>query len=143
MSEQGTIDHEGIIASITGTTARVLINSQSACASCHAKGACSAADQQEKLLDVPVGNADVHEGDRVRVLISRRMGLRAVAFGYIYPFLLVMVLLIALTTAGAGELRAGLISLISLLPYYLGVYLFRDRIGKRFSFSMQKLNVSI
>jgi len=143
MSEQRTIDHEGIIESIRGATAKVIINSQSACASCHARGACSAADKEAKVLDVPVGDADIHPGDRVRVLITRRMGLRAVAFGYIYPFLLVLMILVLLTASGIGELRAGSIALASLLPYYLGLFLLRHRIGKAFTFSLEKLNISI
>lgn len=39
------IEHEGIIDHIDGDTAHVKIDSVSACASCHAKGVCSAADQ--------------------------------------------------------------------------------------------------
>ena len=100
MAGKNVIDHEGIVADVTGDIATVSIDSQSACASCHAKGACSAADKTEKVLTVPVNGLSVHPGENVKVTISKSTGLRAVAFGYIYPFLLLMIVLIAFTAAG-------------------------------------------
>jgi sigma-E factor negative regulatory protein RseC len=73
------------------------------------------------------------------VLISKRTGLRAVAYGYIYPFLLIMIILISMTSLGMTELQAGLWSLISLVPYYLGIYLLRNKIGNSFTFKMEKI----
>ena len=138
-SNHHTIDHEGIVDQIEGDIARVRILSQSACASCHAKGACSAADQEEKIMEIPFQSISLKIGERVRVMVARRMGLKAVAVGYIYPFLLLMMVLVGLTAAGLDELKAGLVALASLLPYYLGLFIFRHRIGSKFSFSLQKL----
>jgi sigma-E factor negative regulatory protein RseC len=132
------IEHEGIIDHIDGDVAHVKIYSVSACASCHAKGACSAADQEEKFLDVPLEGASYHQGDPVHVQIANRLGFRAVAFGYVYPFLLLMILLIVLLAAGIGELKAGGFALLSIIPYYLLLYLFRNRISKTFTFSIKK-----
>ncbi|MEX0987964.1 MAG: SoxR reducing system RseC family protein [Bacteroidales bacterium] len=139
MTNRNTIDHVGFVDSVTGQLASVRINSQSACASCHAKGACSAADQEEKMLTVSTGGMEVHPGEQVKVLIARRTGMRAVAFGYVYPFLLLMLLLIVLTVIGVPELQAGLWSLASLLPYYLSIYLFRESLGNSFTFKLEKL----
>ncbi|MCF8225772.1 MAG: SoxR reducing system RseC family protein [Bacteroidales bacterium] len=139
MSDQHTIDHIGFVDSVDDRKARVRINSQSACASCHAKGACTAADQSEKSITVPVGGRSVKPGERVRVLIAKRTGLRAVAIGYVYPFFLLMIVLIILTAAGAGELSAGMWSLASLVPYYLTVFLLRNRISQAFTFRLEKL----
>ncbi len=133
------IDHDGIIEHIDGDVAHVKINSQSACAACHAKGACSAADQEEKMLDVPLNGQSFSAGEVVRVLVAQRMGFKAVALGYFYPFLLLMAVLIIMIVAGVGELKAGLIALLSLIPYYLGLYLARKRIESSFTFSIQKI----
>ena len=143
MEGKGVIDHEGRVGQVSAGTAKVVIDSQSACASCHAKGACSAADKTEKVLDVPLRGLSVTEGETVRVQISKRMGLRAVALGYIYPFLVLMVVLVTLTAAGFSELRAGLFALLSLLPYYLVVWLLRDRIANAFTFKLQKTNFDL
>lgn len=132
------IEHEGIIEQIDGDVAHVKIDSMSACASCHAKGACSAADQEEKYLDVPILGAVYRQGETVKVQVEKRMGFRAVALGYFYPFVLVMLVLIAMTVTGASELRAGSFALLSLIPYYLGLYLFRKRIESTFTFSIKK-----
>ena len=133
------IDHDGIIDHIDGGVAHVKINSQSACSACHAKGVCGAADQEEKFLDVPLFGASYKTGETVRVMVARRMGFKAVALGYFYPFLLLMAVLIILIVAGVGELTAGLFSLLSLIPYYLGLYLARKWIESSFTFSIQKI----
>jgi sigma-E factor negative regulatory protein RseC len=132
------IEHEGIIDHIDGDVAHVKIESLSACASCHAKGACSAADQEEKFLDVPLHGATYHQGDPVFVQIAQHLGFKAVALGYVYPFLLLMAVLIGMLAAGAAELRAGGIALLSIVPYYLVLYYFRDRLSKSFTFSIKK-----
>jgi sigma-E factor negative regulatory protein RseC len=132
------IEHEGIIDRIEGELAHVKIQSESACASCHAKGVCSAADQEEKHLDVPLRGIEFKPGEVVQVQVSRHMGFRAVALGYVYPFLLLMAVLIGFTAAGTGELQAGTYALLSVVPYYLVLYLLRKRIGSAFTFSMKK-----
>jgi len=133
------IDHDGIIEHIEKGVAHVKINSQSACAACHAKGACTAADQEEKFLDVPLNGGSYSAGEMVKVLVAKRMGFKAVALGYFYPFLLLMAVLILLNVSGIGELKAGLFALLSLIPYYLGLYLARKRIESSFTFSIQKI----
>jgi len=132
------IEHRGIIEHIAGDVAHVKINSISACASCHAKGACSAADQEEKFLDVPLHGAHYRQGDPVYVQVAKRLGLKAVALGYVYPFLLLLAVLAGTLAAGAGELQSGGLALLSLVPYYLALYLFRNRISSTFTFSIKK-----
>ena len=132
------IDHDGIIEHIEGDVAHVKINSESACAACHAKGVCGAADQEEKYLDIPLEGVEYQRGETVRIQVARRLGFKAVALGYVYPFVLLMAVLIMLTVAGINELKAGMIALLSLLPYYLVLFLARNRIKKTFTFSIQK-----
>ena len=133
------IDHDGIIEHIEGDVAHVKINSESACAACHAKGVCSAADQEEKFLDVRLKGESYSSGEVVKVMVARRLGFKAVALGYFYPFLLLMLVLISLTMAGIEELKAGLFALLSLIPYYLVLYLARKQIESSFTFSIQKI----
>ncbi len=132
------IEHEGIIEHIDGDVAHVKIDSVSACASCHAKGACSAADQEEKYLDIPLHGVTYSQGEAVNVQVEKRLGFRAVALGYFYPFVLVMLVLVAMIALGAPELKAGTFALLSLIPYYLGLYMFRKRIESTFTFSIKK-----
>jgi sigma-E factor negative regulatory protein RseC len=132
------IDHDGIIEHIKGDVAHVKINSVSACAACHAKGVCSAADQEEKFLDIPLEGKQYNAGETVKVMVARNLGFKAVALGYVYPFMILMAVLITLTVAGLDELKAGLFALLSLPFYYLGLYLARRKIESTFTFSIQK-----
>jgi sigma-E factor negative regulatory protein RseC len=135
------IDHEGIIEYIKNDVAHVKINSESACAACHAKGVCGAADQEEKYLDIALNGEEYRAGEPVRVQVAKRLGLKAVALGYFFPFILLMAVLIILTVAGINELKAGMFALLSLLPYYLGLFLARKRIESSFTFSIQKTSM--
>ena len=74
----------------------------------------------------------------MRVQVARHLGFKAVALGYIYPFILLMAVLFILVLAGTDELTAGMLALLSLLPYYLGLYLARKRIESTFNFTIQK-----
>ncbi len=140
MSDHNLIDHLGIVDRIEGDVAHVKINSESACSACHAKGVCGAADQEEKFLDVPLSGASYKTGEQVHVQVARRLGFKAVALGYFYPFLLLMAVLILLILMGVSELKAGSLALLSILPYYLLLYLFRKRIESTFTFSIKKTN---
>ena len=140
MSDHNLIDHLGIVDRIEGDVAHVKINSESACSACHAKGVCGAADQEEKFLDVPLSGASYKTGEQVHVQVARRLGFKAVALGYFYPFLLLMAVLILLLLIGMSELKAGSLALLSILPYYLLLYLFRKRIESTFTFSIKKTN---
>ena len=140
MSDHNLIDHIGIVDRIEGDVAHVKINSESACSACHAKGVCGAADQEEKFLDVALSGASYKTGERVHVQVARRLGFKAVALGYFYPFLLLMAVLILLLFIGVSELKAGGLALLSILPYYLLLYLFRKRIESTFTFSIKKTN---
>ena len=133
------IDHEGIIDHIDSDVAHVRIYSQSACAACHAKGVCGAADQEEKFLNVVLHGESYKEGEPVRVEVARKLGYRAVALGYVFPFLLLMGVLISLTIIGLDELKVGLYALLSIIPYYMVLYLLRRRIESTFTFSIRKL----
>ena len=140
MSDHNLIDHLGTVDRIEVDVAHVKISSECACSACHAKGVCGAADQEEKFLDVPLSGASYKTGEQVHVQVARRLGFKAVALGYFYPFLLLMAVLILLILFGVSELKAGSLALLSILPYYLILYLFRKRIESTFTFSIKKTN---
>jgi len=130
------ISHDGIIDSLEGDDVVVRITGYADCQSCHARGACNVTD--EKYMKVRSGSGQFNTGDRVRIVLAQSIGFRALFLGYILPFFLVLTILLALSAAGFPEGVAGLASLASLLPYYLGLKLFRRRIERRFSLQLQK-----
>lgn len=133
------ISHEGVITALKGETVTVSISSETACAGCHAKGVCTLSGwEEEKLLHIPVRDPDFNIGEKVRVILDRSLGFRALLLGYVIPFLLVLAVLLALTVAGSHEWVAGLTSLAVLVPYYFGLKLMRGKVERQFSFYIQK-----
>ena len=66
------------------------------------------------------------------------MGIKAVYYAYIFPFLFVMAVLLILLQSGCGELTSGLAALGALGLYYVILYLLRDRIAKEITFKVSK-----
>jgi sigma-E factor negative regulatory protein RseC len=126
----------GVVQSIENHKVIVKVMSVSACASCHAKGACTASDTSEKLIEVALADAgDFKPGQLVTVKVESSAGNVALFYGYILPFLLVFVALIV-SVNFVSEVVAGLISLGILLPYYAVLYILRNKMGKRFRFTI-------
>lgn len=134
-----TVRHEGEIISITPQVVTVKIESSSLCAACHAKGACTAADKAEKIIEaVNLYNLKLEVGEHVSVTMKRSLGMRAVVISYVVPLIILLFLLLTLHVLQLGELWTGLISLVGVGLYYLGLFLFKKRIASDFVFTIDK-----
>ena len=134
----GTIIHPGIIESINNDKVSVRILAQSACSSCHAKGACTIAEVEEKIIDAdndPSGNWK--PGDQVMVRMEESLGKKAVFMGYVLPLVVLVVSIIVFISLLNSEGLAALLSLLMLVPYYLTLFLFRKRLQKEFRFRIE------
>lgn len=135
---KSSISHQGIIESITTDIIKVRIINLSACASCHAKGACNASDMSEKIIDA-IPNTNTYKiGDPVTIIGKESMGFKALFLGYLIPLLLVLIVLIIGTTLGIAEAKAGLFALAALIPYYGVLFLLKDKIKKSFIFEIKQ-----
>lgn len=133
------ISHAGKIIEITPDFTTVEIISSSACASCHAKGLCGVSEEQVKVIMVPTAPYTLYEvGDEVRVLLKKSMGLKAVWISYVIPLLILMILILSLSSVTVHELYTGLISIGGVALYYLGIYLFRDKLANEFVFYIKE-----
>lgn len=132
-----TIEHNGVVKTLRQGYADILIVQNSACSGCHAKSACTASDSAEKIIEVPYFSNDLQVGQKVTVIGSKTMGWKAVGYAFVLPFLLLMGMLIGVTTWGGDELTAGLSALGILIPYYLILYLFRNKMKNRFTFTLK------
>ena len=136
-----TIKHQGIVENINGSHLQVRIIQTSACASCSVKGHCTSADTKEKLVDVADANAASYQpGDRVWVTGELSMGVMAVLFAFIFPFLILIISLFVFMAIWNDELRSALCSLALLVPYYYILWRNKSRMGKKFSFSVRPMN---
>ena len=130
------IQHNGIVQKTGKGSVLVRITSVSACSGCHAEGSCSMTGKEEKIVKVS-GYYNVAEGESVIIQMKKSMGYRAVVLGYVLPFFAVITMLIILNSTGLPELKAGLLSMAALIPYYSLLFFFRKRIDKEFTFSLK------
>ena len=136
--EVDSIVHNGIIKDIDDSYYYVSIIAQSACVSCQVKGACNVTDMQEEIIEVPVSGGKVYEvGDRVEILMGKSMGKKAVFLGYILPFIILLTTLIISVNIFSDEGIAGLTAFGILIPYYLILYLFKNKLRNSFEFRLQ------
>ena len=118
----------------------VNIVSESACSACHAKGACSAADYQDKEVEITSFARNYTPGEQITVIFKQSQGFAALLWGYIMDFILVLTTLIIASVLLENELLAGLISLGTLIPYYSALYFFRNSINRIFKFEIEENN---
>lgn len=134
-----TVRHAGEIISITPKVVSVKIETSSLCASCHAKGACTAADKADKIIDaVNLYNLKLNVGEHVTVTMKRSMGMRAVVISYVVPLFILLFLLLTLHMLQLGELWVGLSSVVGVGLYYMGLFLFKKKIASNFVFIIDK-----
>jgi sigma-E factor negative regulatory protein RseC len=118
----------------------VNIVNQSACSSCHAKGACSVADYQDKEIEITHFTKQYSVGQQVNVIFQESKGFTALIWGYVFPFFLVLFTLIAALEITGNELKSGILSLVILIPYYITLYFFRHLLKKVFKFEVEEIN---
>ena len=97
-------------------------------------------ESREKRMIVGTPEASFFEpGETVEVFTERSMGIKAVFFAYVFPFLFIFSLLLVLLQNGASEPVAGLGALLSGGCYYIVLYLLRHKIEKEIIFKVRKL----
>jgi len=134
------IKHKGYVKKVNSNSLTVSIITQSACASCHAKGACTLADVKEKEIEVTGYQSDYKIGDQVTIRFKQSNGFTALLWGYVAPFILVLSTLIIAIELTNDELIAGLLSLAVLVPYYIILYFFRHHLKKVLNFKLEETN---
>jgi sigma-E factor negative regulatory protein RseC len=134
------VEHEGVIKEKDHYRYKIAFTSYSACADCHAKGACTISDKKDKIVEIEAPQGNYHVGDRVNVVLEKNQGLKAVFYGYFLPFLIFLCCLFITTSLWQSEVTAGLLSLAILVPYYFILYLSRSKVDKKFTLTMYKLN---
>ena len=92
----------------------------------------------EEIVEVSRAKEMTYQvGDKVNVVMQKSLGTRAVMLGYFVPFLLVLFTLIISLNLMENQGLSGLLALGILIPYYLVLYMNKDRLKKAFIFSIQ------
>lgn len=132
------IRHEGIVLATNGDIAHVEILQASACGTCSAKKMCMSAESQRKEMDARMLEP-MQAGDRVEVMVTEKLGWKAVLLAYIMPFVVMVGIIAILNIYIQDETLIGTLALGGVAVYYIGLAFFRKRLQKQFSFTARKL----
>ena len=138
MKNTETISHEGIVTKITDDELEIKILAQSACAACHAKSACGMGEQAEKILTVPrPKDKDYELNQRVNIKMAIGQGNKAAVLAYLIPIILLLAVLFICLGLGLSEGLSALVSILALIPYYIILYLKRDKLKNQFLYIIE------
>ncbi len=132
------IKHKAYVKNISSDGLWVSIINESACASCHVKGACTVSDYQEKDIEITSYSKTYQIGQEVTVLFKETNGFKALFFGYILPLIVLLSTLIVSLIVSENEALSGILSLLILIPYYITLYFFRAHLKKIFNFEIEE-----
>lgn len=132
------IKHKGVVDGVEEGCVRVRILQSSACSACKVASHCNASETKEKIIEVQVADAVKYQlGDSVVVVADTTVGFRASLYGYLLPLLLMVVVLVAVLKITQSEGYAAVSALGILIPYYIGLYLLRNKLRNKLSFSLE------
>ena len=140
MATKGNITHSGTIINIFRDSVTVAVESSEACGSCTSRNACSLGSQSNtRNILITTDRADRYTiGQSVVVSTRTQMGLMAAALCYAVPALVLIVALIVATTLLTNQGVAALISLGAVVLYYFVLWLCRDKLAQKISFTIQQ-----
>ena len=130
--------HSGVVSKKNGNSLIVSLDENVHCESCRAKGSCGVSDSGSKEVEISYPDESFAMNEQVNVVLKKGLGLKAVFWAYLFPFLL-MVLTLFTASAFLVEWMAGLLSLVVLIPYYLLLYALRNVFKKTFKISIVKI----
>lgn len=132
------ISHEGIITNINNDSIEIKILSKSACASCNIKSACNMSEMQEKIITIPAPkDKNLSIGQEVKISMGLGQANKAVIFAYVIPVVILISMIFIFNALKIEEGINALLSISSLLPYYLILFLFRKKLKRKFEYEIQ------
>ncbi|MBC2837881.1 SoxR reducing system RseC family protein [Robiginitalea sp. SC105] len=129
--------HPGRIARTDGSSVTVLLEGNLHCETCHARGACGISEASPRQVRISDPGIACEIGEPVTLVLRKGLGRTAVFWAYVFPFLLMVLTLLA-ASAFMAEWLAGTLSLLVLLPYYASLYLLRGYFRNKFRIEILK-----
>lgn len=135
------VTHSGRVIGVFRDTVTVAVESSEACGSCASRSACSLGVQSNtrNILITTPNASSFSVGEIVTVATRTQMGLMAVALCYAVPAVVLVAVLAAAVLCGVSEGVAALISLGSVAIYYGILWLVKDKLAQKISFTIEKL----
>ncbi len=131
------VKHTGVISKITDRIITVSLEGNLNCEACNAKAACGVSESNSKEIEVVNTDRFFQINEGVDVIMQKDLGLKAVFWAYVFPFILMFAVLL-ITSIFLKEWIAGLVSLFVLIPYYLMLHFFNNSFERAFKISILK-----
>ncbi|MDR0698900.1 MAG: SoxR reducing system RseC family protein [Tannerella sp.] len=135
---ENNIRHQGIVEKVEKHKVFVRIEQLTACSACHARTACLASDKKDKIIEVDDPSGAYAASEQVIVSVRSSVGFFAVLTAFVIPLACVVIAVIIGTNKSGNEGIGGLAGLLTLILYYLILYIFRDKMRRKFVFSLSK-----
>lgn len=134
------VRHNGVIAAIDSNRVKVDIVQTSACASCKIANRCSASEMKVKTIDVydVVNPNKFHVGQEVIVCASMNMAKQALFLGFVIPLVILIMSVVLIYKFTHNEANSAIFGLVSLIPYYTVIYMFKDKLKQQLRFWIEE-----
>lgn len=131
--------HSGIVEDIKNGWMKIRIMQTDGCASCELSSHChTSAGGKGKVIDIlDEKNTKRYKiGDEVMIKASAETGWTAVLLAFIVPFFILIVAVFGMSLFTTNEPLMAVVGLLALIPYYIIIYMLRDKISRKLSFSI-------
>ena len=134
-----TIQHRGVVESVSTDTVIVSVMPESACAGCHARGVCGERGEKREIVVKTPYAKEYAPGERVIVALEHnRMGFISVVWSYVLPLVILLSVLFGARALGANDGIAAMSSMAAISLYYVALYLMRKMFDKQIKFTIIK-----
>ncbi len=134
-----TVEHIATVIRADDDVVEAELTVQSACAACHARSVCGLGESKRKRVEIATPDAAAYvPGESVVVSIESNMGMIAVFWAYVMPFVVLLGALIVSSAAGAGDGVSALAALAATALYFVALYLCRARLERKIHFKIHK-----
>ena len=138
LRDENLVRHQGIVSKISKNSITVSLTGNLHCEACNAKSACGVSDSDSKEIEIPAPEQFLELNENVEVFLKNDLGLKAVFWAYVFPFVLLFVVLLVASSV-YQEWIAGLMAIGVLVPYYLLLYISKNSFKNAFKVSVSKL----
>jgi sigma-E factor negative regulatory protein RseC len=135
---ENNITHQGIVEKVEKHKVFVRIEQLTACSACHVRTACLASDKKDKIIEINDDSGIYAASEQVIVSVRSSTGIFAILTAFAVPLAVVIIAVIIGTKKSGNEGVGGLSGLSALILYYFVLYIFRDKMKKKFVFSLSK-----
>ena len=136
-ADETIVRHEGIVSKIANDVVTISLKGNINCEGCKAKSACGVSESNDKEIEISYSSQPLKLNENVEVLLNKNLGLKAVFWAYVFPFTIMLTVLLIASTL-FKEWIAGLLAIAVLIPYYLMLYALKNTFKKAFKLSILK-----